>query len=199
MRDEPSELTESGRNIAPALDRIVRHCRLEKDRDHRFQSAICALSIANVALGRSEAAIAAGEHGVAVTHRAPFFLGVLGWGACRVGPGRRGQGGSRRTPRPTRRLAYRRRRGLAARRPRADRRRLRRARTGGRGAPGPPLLHRIARVRSSPRRAAIRGVDEEARAATGVREARTCAIWARAPDASASSGRSTSSTWPGSR
>jgi TolB-like protein len=38
MRDEPPELSESGRNISPALDRIVKHC-LEKDRDHRFQSA----------------------------------------------------------------------------------------------------------------------------------------------------------------
>ena len=38
MRDEPAELSESGRNISPALDRIVKHC-LEKDRDHRFQSA----------------------------------------------------------------------------------------------------------------------------------------------------------------
>nr|MDQ5872187.1 protein kinase [Acidobacteriota bacterium] len=38
LRDEPPELSESGRNISPALDRIVQHC-LEKDRDHRFQSA----------------------------------------------------------------------------------------------------------------------------------------------------------------
>ena len=38
MRDEPSELSESGRNISPALDRIVKHC-LEKDREQRFQSA----------------------------------------------------------------------------------------------------------------------------------------------------------------
>src|SRR6202011_5497067 len=38
MRDEPAELSESGRSISPALDRIVKHC-LEKDRDHRFQSA----------------------------------------------------------------------------------------------------------------------------------------------------------------
>src|SRR6202162_1981965 len=37
-RDEPQDLSESGRNISPALDRIVKHC-LEKDRDHRFQSA----------------------------------------------------------------------------------------------------------------------------------------------------------------
>jgi TolB-like protein/Tfp pilus assembly protein PilF len=38
MRDEPPELSESGRNISPALDRLVKHC-LEKNRDHRFQSA----------------------------------------------------------------------------------------------------------------------------------------------------------------
>src|SRR5687767_10600553 len=38
LRDEPPELSESGRNISPALDRIVQHC-LEKDRDRRFQSA----------------------------------------------------------------------------------------------------------------------------------------------------------------
>ena len=35
---EPPELSESGRNISPALNNIVKHC-LEKDRDHRFQSA----------------------------------------------------------------------------------------------------------------------------------------------------------------
>jgi TolB-like protein len=38
MRDEPLEFSESGRNVSAALDRIVKHC-LEKDRDHRFQSA----------------------------------------------------------------------------------------------------------------------------------------------------------------
>ncbi len=38
MRDEPPKLSESGRNISPALDHIVRHC-LEKDRDNRFQTA----------------------------------------------------------------------------------------------------------------------------------------------------------------
>src|SRR5712691_8112009 len=38
MRDEPLELSESGRNISPALDHVVRHC-LEKDRSNRFQSA----------------------------------------------------------------------------------------------------------------------------------------------------------------
>ena len=38
MREEPPELTQSGRNVSPALDRIVKHC-LEKDRSRRFQSA----------------------------------------------------------------------------------------------------------------------------------------------------------------
>jgi eukaryotic-like serine/threonine-protein kinase len=38
LRDEPPELTQSGRNISPALDHIVRHC-LEKDRENRFQTA----------------------------------------------------------------------------------------------------------------------------------------------------------------
>ncbi|HEY6931681.1 MAG TPA: protein kinase, partial [Thermoanaerobaculia bacterium] len=38
LMKEPPELSESGRNISPALINIVRHC-LEKDRDHRFQSA----------------------------------------------------------------------------------------------------------------------------------------------------------------
>jgi TolB-like protein/Tfp pilus assembly protein PilF len=35
---EPPEFSESGRNVSPALERIVKHC-LEKDRDHRFQTA----------------------------------------------------------------------------------------------------------------------------------------------------------------
>ncbi len=38
LRDDPPELLESGRNIPPALDRIVRHC-LEKNPAERFHSA----------------------------------------------------------------------------------------------------------------------------------------------------------------
>ncbi len=38
LKEEPPELTQSGRNVSPAMDHIVRHC-LEKDRDNRFQSA----------------------------------------------------------------------------------------------------------------------------------------------------------------
>jgi TolB-like protein/cytochrome c-type biogenesis protein CcmH/NrfG len=38
LRDDPPELTQSGRNVSPVLDHIVRHC-LEKDRENRFQTA----------------------------------------------------------------------------------------------------------------------------------------------------------------
>ncbi len=38
LKEEPPELSESGRAIPPSLDRIVRHC-LEKDPERRFQSA----------------------------------------------------------------------------------------------------------------------------------------------------------------
>jgi len=48
-------------------------------------SAICALSIANAALGRFDAGIEAGEHAVAVARRAPFFVGVLGCALAAAG------------------------------------------------------------------------------------------------------------------
>jgi eukaryotic-like serine/threonine-protein kinase len=38
LKEEPPELSESARNVAPALERIVRHC-LEKNPAQRFQSA----------------------------------------------------------------------------------------------------------------------------------------------------------------
>ena len=38
LKEDPPELVESGRNVSPALDRIVRHC-LEKTPEARFQSA----------------------------------------------------------------------------------------------------------------------------------------------------------------
>jgi eukaryotic-like serine/threonine-protein kinase len=38
LKEDPPELTQSGRNVSPALDHIVRHC-LEKDRDNRFGTA----------------------------------------------------------------------------------------------------------------------------------------------------------------
>jgi serine/threonine protein kinase/Tol biopolymer transport system component len=38
LKEEPPDLTETNRSVAPALERIVRHC-LEKSADERFQSA----------------------------------------------------------------------------------------------------------------------------------------------------------------
>jgi len=38
LKDEPAELSETARNVPPALERIVRHC-LEKNPTQRFQSA----------------------------------------------------------------------------------------------------------------------------------------------------------------
>ena len=38
LKEEPPDITDSGRSVPPSLDHVVRHC-LEKDRDHRFQSA----------------------------------------------------------------------------------------------------------------------------------------------------------------
>ncbi len=115
-------------------------------------SAISASCMANAALGRFEEAIAAGEHGVAVSYRAPFFLGVLGWAFATAGrkdEARKILEELRARPRG---LAHRRLRSLAARRARGDRRRLRSARAGRRGVPGPRVLHRIARLRSAPQR-----------------------------------------------
>jgi TolB-like protein/Tfp pilus assembly protein PilF len=65
IRDEPPELSGSGRGISPALDHIVRHC-LEKDPDNRFQSAkdvAFALSEVSSPMTESGAALRAPEAG----------------------------------------------------------------------------------------------------------------------------------------
>jgi TolB-like protein/Tfp pilus assembly protein PilF len=48
-------------------------------------SAIAASCMTNIALGRIEEGIMAGERGVAVSHRAPYFLGTLGWALAVAG------------------------------------------------------------------------------------------------------------------
>jgi TolB-like protein/tetratricopeptide (TPR) repeat protein len=63
LMNEPPELSESGRNISPALDRIVKHC-LEKDRERRFQSA------RDIAFALSEASSVTGASGVQPSARA---------------------------------------------------------------------------------------------------------------------------------
>ena len=73
MRDEPQELSESGRNISPALDRIVKHC-LEKDREHRFQSA---RDIAFNLLDQSTAVTSGAREIVPPISAAGFWIAVL--------------------------------------------------------------------------------------------------------------------------
>ena len=143
-------------------EEVLRHIEDALTFEKEDASAISASCMANVALGRFDEAVAAGEHGVAVAHRAPFFLGILGWALAAAGRDDEARTVLEELRAATSGLAHRRLRGLAARRARGDRRRLRRARTGGRGAPGPAVLHRIAGVRSAPRRPAVRGAAGEA-------------------------------------
>jgi hypothetical protein len=62
MRDEPPELTQSGRNISPALDHIVKHC-LEKDRNNRFQTA---KDVAFALSEQSSSSVVSGASGVQI-------------------------------------------------------------------------------------------------------------------------------------
>jgi Flp pilus assembly protein TadD len=48
-------------------------------------SALFCAALANVALGHFDEGIAAAEHGVAVAHRGPDFLGLLGWALATAG------------------------------------------------------------------------------------------------------------------
>jgi TolB-like protein/Tfp pilus assembly protein PilF len=104
MRDEPPELSESGRNIPVALDHIVKHC-LEKNRENRFQSArdiAFALSEASgstaVASGPQVVAPAGGRRPVWVAAMAMLVLVAAGALLLRRSHGRPGteSGGARR-------------------------------------------------------------------------------------------------------
>ena len=72
-------LVESGRP-AEALRQIEDALSFEND-----ASAVGALCMANVALGKFDEAVAAGEQGALVSHRAPFFVGILGWALAAAG------------------------------------------------------------------------------------------------------------------
>ena len=61
LKEEPQELTLSGRNVSPALDHIVRHC-LEKDRENRFQTAKDVAFALSEASGSSMAAVPSGSY-----------------------------------------------------------------------------------------------------------------------------------------
>jgi hypothetical protein len=71
MKEEPPELSESGRNVSPALDHIVRHC-LEKNRDNRFQTA------KDIAFNLSEASLAPATSGLREVAMPPGDLRAIG-------------------------------------------------------------------------------------------------------------------------
>ncbi len=83
LKEEPPELSESGRSILPALDHIVRHC-LDKDRNNRFQSAkdiAFALSEASgpaMPSGVQVAALTAGKTRLLVASTAVVVLAAAG-------------------------------------------------------------------------------------------------------------------------
>src|ERR1035441_424375 len=84
LKEEPPELSDSGRNIPPALDHVVKHC-LEKNADHRFQSArdiVFALSeaSASTAAGGGQLATPAPKRGSAILIAAGVLV-LLGVGA----------------------------------------------------------------------------------------------------------------------
>jgi tetratricopeptide (TPR) repeat protein len=81
----PYMLAGWGLLVSGRPEKALRHIEDALTFEKEDASAIAASCLANVALGRLKEAIAAGEHGVAVSHRAPFFLGVLGWALAAAG------------------------------------------------------------------------------------------------------------------
>ena len=81
----PYTLTGWGLLVSGRPEEALRHVEDALTFEKEDASAISASCMANVALGRFEEGIAAGEHGVAVSRRAPFFLGVLGWALATAG------------------------------------------------------------------------------------------------------------------
>jgi TolB-like protein/Tfp pilus assembly protein PilF len=69
LKEDPPELTQSGRNVSPALDHVVRHC-LEKDRENRFQTAKdVAFALSEASGATATATVTSGVQAVAAPAR----------------------------------------------------------------------------------------------------------------------------------
>ena len=116
LREEPAPLSESGRQIPPAYERLVAHC-LEKQPGERFQSArdiaFDVEALSSVSSGTAARAITPRRRWlrwVAAAAAAAGAAALVFWGGVRLGPD------LRKTPEPTfRRLTSRRGNILSAR------------------------------------------------------------------------------------
>ena len=81
----PYTLTAWGLLLAGKPEEALRYAEDALGFEKEDASALIAVSMANVALGRLEQGIAAAEQGVAISHRGPAFLGGLGWALAIAG------------------------------------------------------------------------------------------------------------------
>ena len=76
LKEEPPELTQSGRNVSPALDHVVRHC-LEKDRENRFQTAKDVAFALSEASSSTTTAVTSGGHAAIPEKRSTTKLAIV--------------------------------------------------------------------------------------------------------------------------
>ena len=76
LKEDPPELTQSGRNVSPALDHVVRHC-LEKDRENRFQTAKDVAFALSEASASTAAAVTSGGHTAVPEKRSTNRLAIV--------------------------------------------------------------------------------------------------------------------------
>ena len=76
LKEDPPELTQSGRNVSPALDHVVRHC-LEKDRENRFQTAKDVAFALSEASASTTAAVTSGGHAAVPEKRSTRGLAIV--------------------------------------------------------------------------------------------------------------------------
>jgi len=81
----PYTLTAWGLLVCRKPQEALRYAEDALGFEEEDASALAASCIANAVLGRLEEAIAAGEHVVEVSRRAPMFLGILGWALAVAG------------------------------------------------------------------------------------------------------------------